>query len=651
MRSRRFTVIVSFAMIMIASGLAIASPFQATESRLDGGIRLVTLDAESAESAAFEVWVRAGRWMESDSQPGVARATAEVLMRSGTKIHGAADVVDKLCQDYGISVEIDIAGEFARFIVRCDQPKAVPFAHGLIAARLAVPLVGQPEFDAAIAELSGRGAGNSAFVSEAYRRAWGAQHPQGRPEVFDTLTWDDVVAFYAHYRPAQVVVAANGPRAALGPVARREYAAWTVTGEAPRRIAVSLKVQSGPTIALAPAEVGATPYAVLVRGINVAVLRDRGALELALAVADSNRGGGGSFLSHSFGTMGEICIPLSGDDLDAQIQRTLDAMIALGKSVDESTLEAARTQGPAGPNQDPLRRAIESAFGRGPGARSASAKEIQQLAAEWLDPGKFHLLISGPRDFVAKVSKYGVEVEVVADSEYPKPAAELLANVVKAFGGEGGLDSLETLSWRADRVVNQNGRAQAAKTRSIVKFPLHMYIETSSETSSQYTTVSDEQGWMVLERSGTPELEDERTVQAMPDSTVADFRLSLLLATTPLLRVHGQLEPTELAPTTIDGKELRVLRLDRPGVGQVDFYVEPDTHRIVRRKDTRATSRGLVMYEEVLEDFRKVGTFTLPHKRTIYQNGTESVRIVTERFTINPEVKPGTFDAPEGSTP
>lgn len=215
----------------------------------------------------------------------------------------------------------------------------------------------------------------------------------------------------------------------------------------------------------------------------------------------------------------------------------------------------------------------------------------------------------------------------------------LIAKVIEATGGIEKLNALKNMTWKGSETRVTPQGVSERDINGLVTFPRALFRMDMTTQGQKFTfCITDRAGWQ----------KSIRGVQDLNESVQKEFRASLRLSTTPLLRHHAELIVQELDRDVLAGREFRVLRAWRGEQGPVDFYIDPNTF-LIHRKKLKVISQGTErVREEQLWDYRKVGDLTLPFSRTLFEDGKKTAIISIREYEFNRDLPKETFEKPAG---
>lgn len=214
--------------------------------RLANGMRIAVAPIATLRSASVILTVEAGQWFEPEGRPGVARLTAQTMLR-GTKAKSAnewADAIDAL----GAVARLDVGAHAAVFGAQClgdDLPALLQ----LMAETLRTPALNNEDLEfvreQTLAHLERDERDTRAVVDRVWRTlVYPKTHPFHEPGIGDTsvvrtATVEEIRDYHASaIRPdgAILIVAGEAEADRVADAAERAFGDWRVTAPRPARI-------------------------------------------------------------------------------------------------------------------------------------------------------------------------------------------------------------------------------------------------------------------------------------------------------------------------------------------------------------------------------------------------------------------------------
>jgi len=103
------------------------------------------------------------------------------------------------------------------------------------------------------------------------------------------------------------------------------------------------------------------------------------------------------------------------------------------------------------------------------------------------------------------------------------------------------------------------------------------------------------------------------------------------------LRDSAAYSPQWIGEADIKGAVADVVLMSPAGMPQFKIFVDRKTHHVVKEEYRGKNIEGTPVKEELfLEDYRKVGKVTMPHRTTIVQDGQPFLSGQTQRYSWDP---------------
>ena len=211
-----------------------------SETLLPNGLRLVVKEAHATDLAAIQVWIRAGGYLESEANGGIAHVIEHLVFkgsdaRSGTidsEVEPLGGLVDATTEKDWTHFACTLNGRYAERVLTAigGTLKAPRFTEADLAAEK--PLM--------LTELAGIPLSPEALLSRSLFRLAYQKHPyahdvRGARDFVENVSLASVKAFYQqHYVPANMVVVVVGDvdRASIERVTRQVFGNWPAPGAA-----------------------------------------------------------------------------------------------------------------------------------------------------------------------------------------------------------------------------------------------------------------------------------------------------------------------------------------------------------------------------------------------------------------------------------
>jgi zinc protease len=221
--------------------------------RLPNGLRIVVTPILGLRSVAVLLAIEAGQWFEPRGRPGIARLTAQAMLR-GTTAHDSKSWADAL-DGIGAAARLDVGSHAATFSAQslgADLPTLLEIMSEAVIHPAFAPDEVELVRQQTLAQIEEDGRNTRAVVERVWRElVYPASHPFraraiGDPDVVRAVTADDL---RAHHREAirpkgAVLVIAGGVEAAAAvDAAARAFSGWdgaaASDGHAVREVALA----------------------------------------------------------------------------------------------------------------------------------------------------------------------------------------------------------------------------------------------------------------------------------------------------------------------------------------------------------------------------------------------------------------------------
>jgi zinc protease len=213
--------------------------------RLPNGMRIAVAPIATLRSASVILTVEAGQWFEPTGRPGVARLTAQTMLR-GTRQKSAndwADAIDAL----GAVARLDVGAHAAVFGAQCLGDD-LPALLGLMAETLRTPALNAEDLEfvrgQTLAQLERDERDTRAVVDRVWRTlVYPKTHPFHEPGIGDaavvrTASVDEIREYHqSAIRPdgAILIVAGAATADAVMEAAQKAFGDWRASGPRPAR--------------------------------------------------------------------------------------------------------------------------------------------------------------------------------------------------------------------------------------------------------------------------------------------------------------------------------------------------------------------------------------------------------------------------------
>lgn len=287
------------------------------------------------------------------------------------------------------------------------------------------------------------------------------------------------------------------------------------------------------------------------------------------------------------------------------------------------------------------------------GIESTTTAKVQEVAAKYIHPDKFTIVVVGPSEGTDKPLSTLGKVQNI-DISIPEPAGEVVAKTAesaakalalldKALAGLGGAEKVDGVGSVVIQATMQATTPQGAmqiQSKGYVKLPNQLRYELTMPFGTMVQALSGDGGGFVVTPRGT---------QAMPESQVGQLESALLRLPVALLQRRGDagFEAVAVGPGEVDGVAVERVHVAVAGHEQT-VGIDPQTGH-VRSIEYRGTgfTGAPGDLKQVFSDFRDVEGVMMPFASTTTFNGETMFEGVNESVEINTEIDDTIFVKPE----
>lgn len=280
--------------------------------------------------------------------------------------------------------------------------------------------------------------------------------------------------------------------------------------------------------------------------------------------------------------------------------------------------------------------------------QKVSAEDVNRVAAKYLAPEKFTLMMVGNRaaygaglEALGKVEPVDVAipapapVPMVIDPEREKRGKALLEAALKAAGGVEALSKVKTL--RADLQL-QHGMLKLRATMQ-ARVPDLVRVDVAGPFGPLTQIMGGAEAWQAS-GSWVKPIEPKEALENMRALTQTDLGILLVLA-----QGREGFNVQALDPVREEGRVLEGVMLEAAPFGRVRLYFDEASHRLVKMR--YLPEGGSRMAEKTFSEHRAYGALTLA-RRIEDGNPKARVRMVElDAVELNPELGGALFAKPE----
>lgn len=667
-------------------------------TELPNGLVILVMENHDLPLVSVSARFRTGSLLEPADKTGLAGLTGTVMRSGGTKAL-APDALDRYLEDRAASIEVGIgddAGTAGMSVLKQD------FADVL---RVFSDVLRQPRFDEGRLAVATRGieAGIArqnddvgAIAAREYRKLiYGADSPFARPATYasvQSITRDDLAAWHAKYlQPGQTILAVHGDITTADAVAavRTVFGDWargpnqTVTFPAPR------------------AEAPAGVYEAVKADVAQSSIRigHQGSLESTdpdyYAVQVLNEVLSGSFTSRLFstvrtekglaysvgGAVGSHFVRIAPFSMSTSTKtsttvETIETLVAEAKRIiaePPTTEEIARAKQSilnsfifnSATTQQVLGQQVTYAYYGLPadwleryraGIEKVTPADTARVAAEYIHPEQFALLVVGPREGRDKpLSTFGevttLDISIPEPPSATAPAATGAATPEAAATGRALLDkAVEAMGGAA---IIDGVKAYREESVSVVTTPQGEMEITATTTAALPDRLRQElttpMGVMTIVLSGGKgTMRGPQGARDLPEAQRVQLTKQLQRSPVYLLqrRAANGFTVTTAGQSKVGGTAVTLVRVELEG-DTATLGIDPTTGYL-RSLLARGTGPNGVPADVLIEfdDYRAVDGLSVAHGRRTSVGGTALQRVTIKKVEVNPTLAEDTFASP-----
>lgn len=663
---------------------------------LDNGMTIFLLEDAELPLVRATARINTGGVYDPDDKVGLASIAGQVMRSGGTETLTPDELNDQL-ENIGASVETGI-GSTSGSAFMSTLSENVGTVLPLFADVLRQPRFDQEQVDLAKTQqrsaISRRNDNPQQIAQREFDKVlYGADSPYARTTEYytvDAIERDDLVAFHQqHIHPENIILSVWGDFDADDMRAQLEaaFADWTPGEDAVVPTPPERSVNEGASVNFVPKD--DVNQSTIFIGHGGDITRDHPDYPAVLAMNEVLSGGfsGRLFqnvrreqgLAYSvFGSYG------AGYDAPGRFysgvftrsERTVDAAEAVLDQIrgmrtappSQEELDQARdgylnsfvfnfdskrqilsrlmTYNHYGYDADYLQGLVEAMADVTPG-------DVQRVAEAYLRPDDAHILVLGREaDFsraLAELSPGGTVNEIDISIPTSPPAEEvavteeeraegraLLGDVQEALGGET-LASADMMRLVVETRAQQQGQEVVTERRSTLAVDGRLHLEQELPNGMTLTVIDDgDTMWLSIPMQGT----QEAPAQVREQFGHERWReLPYLLARLD----HDDLEVQATGSETVDGRELRTVRITPPAGEPFTLYVDAESGLPQRMDYTTIGQSGPVALTDIYEDYQEVDGVMIAFTVVSLRDGEEAQRSLVQEVDVNPEVADDLF--------
>ena len=217
-------------------------------------------------------------------------------------------------------------------------------------------------------------------------------------------------------------------------------------------------------------------------------------------------------------------------------------------------------------------------------------------------------------------------------------AKRLLDRVIAAKGGLDTLRAIRSIKAVTSASMGSPGGPVRAETTTIVEYPNHVRVDTTTPQGAQVQVYDGEHGW-VRDETGLHEVSGT-AIRGMRDGLRRDAVAALLAAE------RGDLHVRLLPDVKDDAGHLHhALEMSSTTFDPLVFYVDPQSG-LIAKQTYLAAGPGQPLVEEIFSDYRSVNGVQIAFAAELRRNGQSLLQRQVTAFTINPSIDSALFKRP-----
>ncbi len=703
MRTVRGWAGVAMALAWLVPGASMARVGEPATTTLSNGLRVVVFPRPRLPIVQFSLMVPAGVADEPADAPGVASATAQLLLQ-GTASRSGAQYAAEL-ETLGGNIAAN-AGRDATTFTGAFHARDFEAGIELLADAVLHPLFGDAELDQfrrgaleAVLQL------RAAPLTVAEEELWAGTmrgHPYARP-LFGTaagmvgLTPAQLQAFHRdHIRPDRAVLAIAGdvtPEHAFA-IVTQAFGSWAGTAVPPHvtpvpkfplRSTVRLVDRPGPTAQIRigltgparaspdflPLQVAVQRLGALLPGAGtrdndvragLAGLDDGGLLSIAASArADS----AGAMLASLRAALTRLTATPPTDDELAPARHVLAStwpmgFESLGNVIGQwLALEAAHVPGA---ELDAFPAHVEA----------VTAAQVRAALQRWVDPARMVIVAVGPASVLRpQLARFGAVTVVqeampaaAAGPAAATPAASsslgsatpeqrrrgraVIAQAMIAHGGEARLRRVEDTVMEGDMTIaTPEGKDTMGQLQQVRKDPWKMLLATRFMGFDTQQVLNGRRGWSRYAGDSVVVSDADSTAnEGLRSGFSSDVVHLLRAAADPRARVAWR------GRTTVAGRTTDIVEVDAVDAAPRRLYIDATNHRLLAMDQNEARpGSGAYTTRRIYKDYRQVSGVWWPHYEERLLAGQRVMTLTLHRVAVNTGVEDATFRKPATPEP
>ncbi len=665
---------------------------------LDNGMTIFLLEDNELPLINATARIAGGGVYDPDDKVGLASVAGQVMRTGGTESL-SPDSLNQQLESLGASIETGMgstSGSAFMSTLSDNVDEVLP----LFAEVLRAPGFEQEQVDLAKNQqrsaISRRNDNPQQIAQREFDQVlYGEDSPYARTSEYytiDAVEREDLVAFHEQYvHPENIILSVWGDFDADNMRTRLEeaFADWTPSEEAVMPEAPERTANEGPSVNFIPKD--DVNQSTIFIGHHGDITREHSDYPAVVAMNEVLSGGfsGRLFqnvrrdqgLAYSvFGVYG------AGYDRPGRFYSGVFTRSARTVDAAESVLEEIRGMREAPPSQEELDQARDAYlnsfvfnfdskreilsrlmtyeyYGYSPdflqslvdAMAEITPEDIHRVAQEYLRPDDAHIVVLGREDDferdLAELSADGtvntIDISIptsppsdgestAATEEEQTEGRALLNDVQEALGGET-LANVEAMRFVEETTLQQQGQEVVIEARQTLAADGRLYLEQDLPNGATLTIIDDgETLWLDVPGRGTQEAPSQVRQQFDPQRW---RELPYLLARLD----HDDLTVQATGSETIDGTELRTVRVTPPVGEPFTLYIDPESGLPQRMDYTSMTQQGPAQLTDVFEDYREVDGIMMAFTTRSLRDGEEAQRSILQEAVINPDIEEGLF--------